>query len=625
MAQLFRDDDACNYFFEIIKATKRENYIDDLVKMSKEATSSQAFGYALYDSGAFPQLSNLSRDFFAENYEAILNAMSSAGVFDAYILLVKQIMGDSTLISHEIKNPGHLIIKIMSVESSLSNLATSDDMQIATSELAGILVRVPVSDFAVMQLKKTLEVLCQPGGIYVELIFVYPDKITLNPTEGRALAGNSVQFNAEIEYTDGSISTEAQWWTSDSSIVTISSSGLATAVSMGSAQIYAAPPGNESFAQIAEFTSVEIDSVEISVSENIELPEAAIATVTYTDGSTVTSTESPDVVTWSSSDNDTLTVDGTGYCYPIEPGSATLTATSSEDTTVSGSQSDIQVFSSTIQIIIGQSSSGTTLGYQSISAGDESIGSLNWQHVGNDRTLHALRVRNGFQPLSTLVLGAGNGLWNDWSYITLTFRFADETVINYPGILTTPSLYIQTTQDSGIIDSALFGAMQSRIGQECYISAFPTAPMSGTIEIVIGEHVESSSDITYGLRSSVGVGELVSGNFPDGSVVTDMYARTLAYGEYLRSESRTSAWYGDFTLGAIWEFEDGTTFEALSSKLTYGEDEDEFGPYIRYKTSHIYDELIELMSTRVGERAKIHITHDATRITNRLMQVQNGK
>ncbi len=619
MSQLFRDDDACNYFFNIIKATKRENYIDDLVKMSKEAASSRAFGYALYDSGAFPQLSNLSRDFFAGNHEAILNAMTSAGVFDAYILLVKQIMGDSTLISHEIKNPGHLVIKIMGVESSLSNLATSDGVQIATSDLAGILVSVPVSDFAVMQLKKTLEILCQPGGIYVELLFVYPDKITITPAEGRALSGNSVQFSAEIEYTDGSISAEAQWWSSDSSVVTISTSGLATAVSMGNAQIFAAPPGNESFAQAAEFTSVEIDSVEVSVSENIEQPETAIATVTYSDGSTVTSIENPDVVTWASSDTDALTINSNGYCYPVNPGSSEITATVTESPTILSSTS-VNVFKNTIKIIIGEYDG--VLGYDLFS--DVDYGELVFANPESETRISAFRVSDSFCPVSFFMQGEYT-LWNGLTHIKISLRFDDDTIINYPGILTTPSLYDFTSQDSGIIDMDLYNAMLSRVGGGCYITISETEALPETIEIVIGEHIESASDITYGVRSSVGIGEVISGTFPDGSPVKDIFARTIGQGEYLRSESIASAWYGDFTLQATWEFEDTTTFESTAS-LTYGADTDELGnKYLRYKTSAVQDELIELMSTRVGERVKIHIKHDATRAIKKLLQAKNEK
>ncbi|EOV3438316.1 Ig-like domain-containing protein [Vibrio parahaemolyticus] len=623
MTQLFRDDEACNYFFEIMKTTKRDNYIDDLVKMSKEARESKVFGYALYDSGAFPQLSNLSRDFFAANYTAILSAMTSAGVFDSYILLVRQIMGDSTLIYHEIKNPGHLIIKIAGVESSLSKLATSDEMQIATSELAGILVSVPISDFAIVQLKKTIEALCQPGGVYVELMFIYPDSVAITPSSGVALVGNSMQFTAEITYTDGSISNAAQWRSSDSTVASVSSSGLVTALSHGTVQIYAAPYGNASYEKSAEFNSVSVSSIELSVSENIDIPETAVATIVYSDGSTVSSIENPEIVTWKSSDISTLTVDDAGYCYPVNPGSSSITVTSVEDASISVAE-NINVFASTAKIIIGTDGIGK-FGYQNANASDPDIlfGELIWANVGNGIKLDAIRAANDFRPVSIFANGtSGVTTWNDWHHIKLTFRFQDETIIKYPGILTTPSLYTYTSQDSGIIDETLVNAMQSRVGQECYITAEPVDALSETIEIVIGEHIESSNDTTYGLRSSVGIGELVSGTFPDGSPVRDIFARTIGQGEYLRSKSVASAWYGDFTLEATWEFEDGTMFEAKSSSLTYGRDKDEMGnEYIRYKTSHIYDELIELMSTRVGERAKIHIIHSTVKSHIELIQV----
>ncbi|EPW6724476.1 Ig-like domain-containing protein [Vibrio parahaemolyticus] len=621
MTQLFRDDEACNYFFEIMKTTKRDNYIDDLVKMSKEARESKVFGYALYDSGAFPQLSNLSRDFFAENYTAILSAMTSAGVFDSYILLVRQIMGDSTLIYHEIKNPGHLVIKIAGVESSLSKLATSDEMQIATSEFAGILVSVPISDFAIVQLKKTIEALCQPGGIYVELMFIYPDSVVITPSSGRAVVGNSMQFTAEITYTDGSVSNSAMWRSSDSTVASVSSSGLVTALSHGTVQIYAAPHGNASYEKSVEFNSVSVSSIELSVSENIDIPETAVATIVYSDSSTASSVDNPEIFTWKSSDISTLTVDDAGYCYPVNPGSSSITATSSEDASISATK-NINVFSSTAKIIIG--TNGTTqFGYQNADASNPDVlyGELVWANVGGGIQLNAIRVASGFRPVSAFFTSSTRAItWHEWTHAKLTFRFLDETIIKHSGILTTPSLYSYTSQDSGIIDETLVNAMQSRVGQECYITAEPVDALSETIEIVIGEHIESSNDTTYGLRSSVGIGELVSGTFPDGSPVRDIFARTIGQGQYLRSESVASAWYGDFTLEATWEFEDGTTFGPRG--LTYGTDTDAEGnKYIRYRTSQIYSELIDLMSTRVGERAKIHIIHDTVKSHIGLMEV----
>ncbi|EHJ9981305.1 Ig-like domain-containing protein [Vibrio parahaemolyticus] len=256
MSQLFRDDEVCNYFFKIINTTKGDNYINELVKMSKEASSSQVFGYALYDSGAFPQLSNLSRDFFANNYEAILDAMTSAGVFNSYILLIRQIIGDSTVIFHEVVNPGHLSLRIVKTESEIQKLATSDELQLATSNNLGLLVTVPVSDYTVMQLLKTLQALCQPAGIYVDVRTIYPSSIEVSPLDEIISIGDQVKYNAMVTYDDGTTDNRVMWESSDSSIVAIKDDGTAIGLSAGIVTIYASPIGVDSFKSSTTLTVV---------------------------------------------------------------------------------------------------------------------------------------------------------------------------------------------------------------------------------------------------------------------------------------------------------------------------------------------------------------------------------
>ncbi|MGD1335028.1 Ig-like domain-containing protein [Vibrio harveyi] len=247
MSQLFRDDESCRYFFDIIKATKQQNYINDLVKMSKEAESSKAFGYVLYDSNAFPQLSNLSREFFATNYQSILEAMAGAGVFNSYILLVKQVMGESTRVFHEILNPAHLIIKITKSETEVKKLTTNDKRQIATNKLLGIFATIPITDYTVIQLKKTIDVLCQPAGIFVELRTIYPTEIDITPENASINTGDTVQYSATVTYDDGTSDSNVLWNSSDINIATISGGGLALGKRNGLVDIIASVVGIESF------------------------------------------------------------------------------------------------------------------------------------------------------------------------------------------------------------------------------------------------------------------------------------------------------------------------------------------------------------------------------------------
>ncbi|EIZ1550932.1 TPA: hypothetical protein GRR64_19215 [Vibrio parahaemolyticus] len=361
MTQLFRDDEACNYFFEIMKVTKRENYIDDLVKMSKEAGESKVFGYALYDSGAFPQLSNLSRDFFAVNYTAILTAMISAGVFDSYILLVRQVLGESTLIFHEIPNPGHLSLNIVKTESDIKRLATSDETHLATSDELGILITVPVSDYTIMQLLKTIQALCQPAGIYVDLRTIYPSAIDISPIDFSLTLGKSVQYAATVTYDDGTTDDRVFWDSSDPSIASIDENGLAVAIKPGEVEISAHPIGIQSFKSSTTLHVRDVVSIDISPLTTTAVEGDTIywvATVTYTDGTTKNTEDYPEIIIWLTSDPDIAIPTG-GNAYFKKTGEVIITARSIENGEIETSL-DI-VVSERLPAIVTQPSSGETL------------------------------------------------------------------------------------------------------------------------------------------------------------------------------------------------------------------------------------------------------------------------
>ncbi len=237
MTQLFRNDEMCELFYEICKVAKQDNFITELIKMSKSVTSSKMFGYALYDSNAFPEMSNLSREFFAENYVAILEAMMRAGVFDSYILLIRQILGDSISIEHEIPNPGHLRFKLSGIESDEQKITTDSELWICTDSGLGILATTPISNFTLNQTIKTIENICQPGGIFVEIDVIVPDSISMAHED--IAVGESAQFTATLFYSDGSSKTSTDypnlfaWSSSDESIAIVDATGVVTVLAEG--------------------------------------------------------------------------------------------------------------------------------------------------------------------------------------------------------------------------------------------------------------------------------------------------------------------------------------------------------------------------------------------------------
>lgn len=171
MTELFTADDMDQLFFDITLTAKQQSMITQLVKMNKEVIGSKVFGYVLYDNGTFPVMTNIDRDFFAENYIVILQAMSQAGVYDSYNFLIKQVLGSNTSIEYSSPKPRHLIINISDIDSVETKLTTITGLWLATNLNQGLVATESVSVFTVSQLKKVLEILANPSGTFLDVKF----------------------------------------------------------------------------------------------------------------------------------------------------------------------------------------------------------------------------------------------------------------------------------------------------------------------------------------------------------------------------------------------------------------------------------------------------------------------
>ncbi len=174
MTQLFREDEACEFFYDICLTVKQKLIVEQLVNMNSQIVGSKQFGYLLYDNGAFPPLSGLDREFFSDNYMAILNAMQNAGTYDSYTLIIEQVVGNGVGIQYSSPKPRHLVINIYNVESYISRLVTPSNHWLVTPLNIGLLIPKPVSNFTLSQLIKVLEVLANPSGTYLQITFIEP-------------------------------------------------------------------------------------------------------------------------------------------------------------------------------------------------------------------------------------------------------------------------------------------------------------------------------------------------------------------------------------------------------------------------------------------------------------------
>lgn len=171
MTQLFRTDEMNDLFYGITLTAKQESLITELVKMNKEVIGSKVFGYVLYDNGTFPVMSNIDRDFFAENYMSILAAMERAGVHDSYTFIIKQVLGAGVVITYEAPKPRHLVINIANIERTTLKLTTTLGLWLTASSGLGLISTKSNSEFTINQLLKVLSILANPSGTYLDVRF----------------------------------------------------------------------------------------------------------------------------------------------------------------------------------------------------------------------------------------------------------------------------------------------------------------------------------------------------------------------------------------------------------------------------------------------------------------------
>ena len=217
--------------------------------------------------------------------------------------------------------------------------------------------------------------------------------VTVSPSSATIVVGGTVLLVATLQDANGSALTgrSISWTSSNPGVATVSSSGLVSAASTGSATITATSEGQSASAPVS-VTSVPVASVSVSpTTASVQAGQTVQLSATPKDanGNALTGR----AVTWATGNGAVATVSSAGLVSGVAAGTATITATSEghsgtatvtvtlvpvASVTVTPSPASVQV-SGTIQLTAtlkdanGNVLSGRTIAWRSDNAGMASV------------------------------------------------------------------------------------------------------------------------------------------------------------------------------------------------------------------------------------------------------------
>ena len=201
---------------------------------------------------------------------------------------------------------------------------SSDDDAIATVDAEGLAFGVAAGDTTITATFQGLS-----GSADVTITDAYVTEVVLDPTSATGVVGGGgVQFTATAIYSDGTsndVTDTATWSSSDDTIATVDTSGVATGEAQGTVTITAEFGGVSGTASLT-ISGAVLDSIEVTpatASIAAGTTQQYIATAHYSDSTTANVTSS---VSWTSSDPAIATISDLGLATGVTAGDVTLTA-----------------------------------------------------------------------------------------------------------------------------------------------------------------------------------------------------------------------------------------------------------------------------------------------------------
>lgn len=174
MTLLFRRSIESDKFLKVWEAAKNKNTGLSLLDMDKKAYGSKILGYTLYDANATDFQLRFDREFFAENYDGIIDSHETLATYETIIYLIKAALGQNTVVNFETPSPAHLIINI-NEPSVLSEFTTLEGDRVMAKNQAGtldeLMLKSTTSQYTLNQVETMLKSI-EGAGVYVEYNFI---------------------------------------------------------------------------------------------------------------------------------------------------------------------------------------------------------------------------------------------------------------------------------------------------------------------------------------------------------------------------------------------------------------------------------------------------------------------
>ena len=300
--------------------------------------------------------------------------------------------------------------------------------------------------------------------------------VAVSPSGSISIPVNGTQqFTATGTYSDSTtqnLTSLVTWASSDTSIVTVNASGLATGVSNGNVNITAtmgAVSGSRAMAVTPVLTTINVTPASPSAVVNTTTQLTAIGI--WSDNS---SQEITSQVTWATVDTSVATVDNTGLATAMSPGSTNLMATLG---TISGSTTLTVDPATLVSIVISPDQTSVPAGISQafVATGTfnnnttQDLAIANWS--SSDATVASIDNSGNANTLKagTVTISATSGSVTG----TTTFTVLPATLVSISFSPASPSLALGTTQQITAIGLFTDGSTQN-LGGVSWTSSDPT-------------------------------------------------------------------------------------------------------------------------------------------------------